>query len=384
VKRIEELFGQYGVERVLGGCDHLIEQTRLSSRNMLERLVPEGRWHGEDSVDDDGFARRPFKVRLTLTRDCERITFDLTGTDDQARGPINFILRPGILTTVLLGRILQAFDEPLILNDGIAAAADEVMLRPGSLLSPKFPAGVALRALSRNSVNNAILKALSSADPRRIPAPSANYGIVTFRAQDASNGRIIYCFEGFGIGMGARPCADGIDSVYLIGQKNNPVDWLEAEYPLRVLRYAIAPDSGGPGKTRGGVGIVREIKVLRDEVILCTMMINAREPAEGVACGGAGRLGRIVLNPETPHERDLPTLADNILLNRGDVIRIVSAGGSGWGNPFERDPKLVAWDVRKGYVTREAAQQDYGVSLDPDTLMVDTEATEQTRTILRQ
>jgi N-methylhydantoinase B len=379
VKRIEELFDQYGVERVLTGCGHLIEQSRSSSRDVLERLLPEGQWHGEDSVDDDGFAGHPFKVGLTLTRKDDRITFDLSDTDDQARGPINFILHPGILTTVLLGRILQAYDEPLILNDGVMAAADEVKLRPGSLLSPKFPAGVALRALSRNSVTNAILKALSAADPREIPAPSANYGIVTFRAQDTATGRLIYCFEGLGIGMGARPWADGIDSVYLIGQKNNPVEWLEAEYPLRVQRYAIAPDSGGPGKMRGGVGIVREISILRDNVILCTMMINAREPAAGAAGGRAGGLGRIVLNPGTTEERNLPTLADNIVLNRGDVMRIVTAGGGGWGDPFERDPELVAWDVRKGYVSADAAREDYGVCLDPESMAVDREGTAQTR-----
>jgi N-methylhydantoinase B len=383
VKRIEELFGQYGVERVLAGCQHLIEQSRISSRDMLKRLLPEGQWHGEDSVDDDGFAGHPFKVDLALTHQDGRITFDLTDTADQARGPINFILHPGILTTVLLGRILQAYDESLILNEGVMAAADEVKLRSGSMLSPKFPAGVALRALSRNSVTNAILKALSAADPREIPAPSANYGIVTFRAQDNASGRLIYCFEGFGIGMGARPWADGIDSVYLIGQKNNPVEWLEAEYPLRVERYAIAPDSGGPGKMRGGVGIVRDIRALRDGVTLCTMMINAREAAEGSADGGAGGLGRIILNPGTPGERDLPTLADNIALNRGDLIRVVSAGGGGWGDPFEREAERVAWDVRKGYVSAQSARKDYGVCLDDD-LVVDREATAKARKSARQ
>ncbi|HKS62726.1 MAG TPA: hydantoinase B/oxoprolinase family protein [Xanthobacteraceae bacterium] len=383
VKRIEDLFKLYGVDRVLAGCQHLLDVSGASSRAVLTRLLPEGQWHGADSVDDDGFAGHPFKVDLMLTHQQGRISFDLTGTDDQARGPINFILHPGILTTVLLGRILQAYDDSMILNDGVMAAADEVKLRPGSLLSPKFPAGVALRALSRNSVANAILKALSDADPREIPAASANYGIVTFRAQDAAKGRLIYCFEGFGIGMGARPWADGIDSVYLIGQKNNPVEWLEAEYPLRVERYAIAPDSGGPGQMRGGVGIVRDIRALRDNVVLCTMMINAREAADGTAGGRAGGLGRIILNPGTPDERDLPTLADNIVLNRGDLIRIVSAGGGGWGDPFEREAERVAWDVRKGYVSAQSARRDYGVCLGED-LSVEVEATAQARKHSRQ
>lgn len=379
VVRIEELFGQYGVARVLAGCSYLIEQSRASGRQMLERLLPEGEWYGEDSVDDDGFGGGPFKVALKLGRANGRITFDLTDTDDQARGPINFILHPGILTTVLLGRILQAFDESLVLNEGISAVADEIRLRPGSLLAPKFPGGVALRALSRNSVTNAILKALSAADPRDVPAASANYGIITFRGQDVSSGRFMYCFDGLGIGMGARPWADGIDSVYLIGQKNNPVEWLETEYPLRVLRYAIAPDTGGPGKMRGGVGIVRDVCVLQDGVTLCTMMINAEQAAPGAACGHAGRLGHILLNPDTPQERRLPTLADNIELKRDDVVRVVTAGGGGWGDPFERDADLVAWDVRKGYVSIDAARVDYGVVLDTERLHSIPEATDSVR-----
>jgi len=383
VQRIEELFAQYGVHRVLAGCSHLIEQSRASSRMLLERLLPEGDWRGEDCLDDDGFGGGPFRIALRLTRSNDRITFDLSDTDDQARGPINFILHPGILTTVLLGRILQSYDESLILNEGINAAADEVRLRPGSLLLPKFPRGVALRALTRNSVTNSILKALSAANPREVPAASSNYAIVTLRAQDAASDRLIYCFEGFGVGMGARPWADGIDSVYLIGQKNNPVEWLETEYPLRVLRYAIAPDSGGPGKMRGGVGVVREICVLRDNFILCTMMINSRGPTSGAAGGRSAGLGYVLLNPDTPGERRLPTLADNISLQKNDVLRVVTAGGGGWGDPFERDPELVALDVRKGYVSAEAARTEYGVVLDARTFRVDPAATERTRRATR-
>jgi N-methylhydantoinase B len=379
VQRIQELFDQYGVERVMAGCSHLIEQSRASSRALLERLLPEGEWRGEDKVDDDGFGGGPFRVALDLARREDSISFDLRGSDDQARGPINFILHPGILTTVLLGRILQAYDESLILNEGVNAVADEVLLRPGSILSPKFPSGVALRALARNSVTNAILKALSAADPRDIPAPSANYGIITFRAQDAATGQLIYCFDGLGIGMGARPWADGIDSVYLIGQKNNPAEWMETEYPLRVLRYSIAPDSGGPGARRGGVGIVRDVCVLRDDVTLCTMMINATEPAEGAAGGRSGRPGHILLNPGSPGERRLPTMDDNIELNRGDVVRVVTAGGGGWGDPFAREVASVAWDVRKGYVSIGAAREDYGVAIDAETLEPDVAATEKLR-----
>lgn len=382
VQRIQELFDQYGVDRVIAAFAHLIEQSATSARAVLDKLLPEGRWQGSDKVDDDGFDGGPFEVALDIIKRNGRTVFDLRKTSGQARGPINFILHPGILTTVLLGRILQAYDATLVLNDGVTRTADEIHLKPGSLLSPRFPAGVALRALSRNSVTNSILKALSAADPDQTPAPSANYGVLTFRARDPSSERLVYCFDGLGVGMGARPWDDGIDSVYLIGQKNNPAEWMETEYPLRVLRYSIAPDSGGPGETRGGVGIVRDISVCRDGVILCVMMINAVVPVDGVAGGCAGRPGYVLLNPGTAEERRLPTMADNIELKRGDVVRAVTAGGGGWGDPLDRDPSRVARDVAKGYVSIEAAREEYGVAVVADG-SVDLDATEALRSAKR-
>lgn len=382
VRRVDELFDQYGVERVLAGCAHILAQSASSGRQLFEQLLPEGVWHGDDQVDDDGFGGGPFRVGLRLERQGDRITFDFTETDDQARGPINFILHPGILTSVILGRLLQAQDEALVLNDGLAAVANEIKLRPGSILQPRFPGGVALRALSRILVTNSIIKALGTAVPDKMAAASCNYGILTLRAMDAASGRFIYCFDGIGVGQGARPTVDGLDAIYFIGQKNNPIEWLEAEYAFRVEEYGITPDSGGAGKKRGGVGIVRQIRMLRDQVILCTMMVNASEPAFGMAGGQAGKLGRIILNPGTRDERRLPTLADNIMLNSGDVIRVESAGGGGWGDPMERDAAEVAWDVRKGYVTVEGARRDYGVVLNPETFAIDEEATRALRASL--
>ena len=370
VRRVHELFDRHGVKRILDGFDHLLDQTRASGRQLLDQLLPDGVFVAEDRVDSDGCGDRPFKVRFTIEKRAGRIVFDLEGTDAQARGPINFILHPGILKVIILGRFLQAHDPSLVLNDGLNAAIDEVRIPAGSVLAPRFPAGVALRALSRILVTNSLLAAFGAAKDGQAPAASCNYGIVTLRAWDRTTDRLVYAFEGFGVGQGARPWGDGIDSVYFIGQKNNPVEWLESEYPFRVERYAIAPDSAGPGKSRGGVGIVRDLRILCESATLCTMMVNAAQPAFGVQGGRPGRLGRILLNPGTATERLLPPLADNIALEAGDVLRIVSAGGGGWGDPLDREPDRVAWDVRKGYVSAAAAAEDYGVILDPVTSAV--------------
>ena len=379
VRRVQELIAHYGVERVLAGCERVMEQSREWGRRILDQLLPDGTYVGQDLVDGDGFGEQPYKVQLKIEKSGGTVRFDFTGTDPQAKGPINFLLHPGILKTVLLGRILQSYEPALVLNDGLDGIIDDIEIPSGSLLWPKFPAGVALRAMSRILVTNSILEAMGSAEAAAVPAASCNYGIVTLRTYESDAERYVYSFEGFGVGQGARPSADGIDSVYFIGQKNNPVEWLEAEYPFRVEQYAIARDTGGPGLFRGGVGIIRDLRVLSDQATLCTMMVNARQPARGVGGGLDGRLGQILLNPGTPAQRRLATLADNIELQRGDVVRIMSAGGGGWGAPFERRPESVAWDVRKGYVSLDAAERDYGVVLDRETLEADPEATAHRR-----
>lgn len=360
-KRVEELFGRYGADSVMRACEFIIEQSAETGRRRLEDLLPPGRFSGQDTLDGDGLDERPYSVRVEVRRDSSGIVFDFGGTDAQARGSINFILHPGILKSVLLGRFLAAYEPDLVLNDGLAAIIDRVDVPPGSLLNPQFPASVALRALSRNLVMNAVLNALGQVPGAQVPAASCNYGIVTLRARDSRTGAFMYCFEGFGVGMGARPWADGIDSVYLIGQKNNPAEWLESEYPLRVEQYGVACDSAGPGKYRGGVGIVRDIRLLEAETTLGTMMVNARQPSFGANGGMAGSLGRIILNPGCADERELPPLADGIKLKRGDLIRIISAGGGGWGDPRERSKEAVLKDVARGYVSPAKAAEDYGV-----------------------
>ncbi|MDP6708439.1 MAG: hydantoinase B/oxoprolinase family protein [Alphaproteobacteria bacterium] len=149
VRRVEELFDRYGVERVLAGCERALRQSGDWGRRILDQLLPDGSYVGEDLVDGDGFTDAPFKVQLRIEKQGGKVRFDFSGTDAQAKGPINFLQHPGILKTVLLGRILQAYEPRLTLNDGVDGIVDEVEIPDGSLLWPKFPAGVALRALSR-------------------------------------------------------------------------------------------------------------------------------------------------------------------------------------------------------------------------------------------
>jgi N-methylhydantoinase B len=193
-----------------------------------------------------------------------------------------------------------------------------------------------------------------------------------------------WCIEGLGVGLGARPFADGVDVIYYIAQENYPIEYVERDFPLRIERYSVRPDSGGPGFHRGGAGVVRDVRVLSERAELATRMENTLVAPYGVAGGRAGRRGRIVLNPDTPHARELPALGDGIMLTRGDLLRFETCGGGGWGDPLTRDPERVRQDVARGVVTPDSALMDYGVMLDGASLDVDKAATDAERERRRQ
>jgi N-methylhydantoinase B len=190
---------------------------------------------------------------------------------------------------------------------------------------------------------------------------------------------LILCIEGLGVGLGAKPYADGIDVIYYIAQENYPVEYVEKEFPLRIEQYAIRPDSGGPGLYRGGCGVIRDVRVLCDTAELGNRMENSKFPPYGVAGGRAGRPGSIVLNPGTPDEREVQPTSDGITLQGGDLLRLMTCGGGGWGDPYSRDPMLVQQDVARGFVSLQGALDDYGVVLRHSTLEIDKAATEARR-----
>jgi N-methylhydantoinase B len=185
------------------------------------------------------------------------------------------------------------------------------------------------------------------------------------------------------VGYGARPFADGLDAIYYVAQKNYPAEFLEMVFPMRLRQYALHRDSGGPGLWRGGCGVVREVELLAEEAVVALRQDNVLFPSAGVNGGHAGRPGRAVVNPGDPHERPLAPMSDGNVLRRGDVLRLYTSGGGGWGNPLDRPAERVRRDVLGGFVSAESARDDYGVVVDPETGVVDGRATRQLRATMR-
>ena len=185
--------------------------------------------------------------------------------------------------------------------------------------------------------------------------------------------------DGVGVGFGARPYADGHDAVYFVAQENNPAEYLDQLFPARLLCYAINCDSGGPGRWRGGCGVIREIEWLGEDAILANRLDGTTNPPWGVAGGQCGRSGRLILNPGRPGERLIPPLGDGTPLTRGDIIRIETTGGGGWGHPFDREAERVQEDVLGGIVSLERARSDYGVALEEGGRVIDVAETAKLR-----
>ena len=256
-------------------------------------------------------------------------------------------------------------DPAQVCNAGGPQALDEVRLREGSLLWPKFPAPLGMRGLTLMRFLAAV-NGLINVAGGKAPAAHSAYVISflrgTFR-NDKGELEPFLMSDGIGVGWGARPTADGTDAVYFVAQENYPVEFLETGYPVRLRRYGILVDSCGAGRYRGGCGIVREYDILAEEAMLAVRIDSVKNPPWGIDGGMAGGSGRVVVNPGTNHERALAPLSDGNVLRHGDVLRIETGGGGGHGHPFDRPPEHVAEDVAGGFVTAEAAQRLYGVAL---------------------
>ena len=300
---------------------------------------------------------------------------DFSESSDQAKGPVNFIMHESV-PKFMCGLYLTSDDPTIMLNAGYARAMGEVKTRKGSLVDPVFPAPLGMRAHTRIRVQNALFGALAQATGGEAPAASAVYVIYYLRSYDHARDDMDLCIEGLAVGFGARPFADGIDAVYSVAQKNYPVEFAEMEFGMRVEAFRIHRDSGGPGRYRGGCGIIRDIRITGDEGLLGLRLENVKFPAWGVKGGrGAPPCAKVVVNPDSPDARNLKPLSDQNRLKRGDLIRVMTAGGGGWGDPLERPAENVLEDVQDGFVSRESAFRDYGVVLDENDQNVNEEET---------
>lgn len=376
VGRVAEVVARHSADVVSNALAQLLDRTRTLVRTKLAENFDYGTYRFADQIDTDGHGNGPFSLRFAITREKgadgeDRFIFDATESDDEAPGPVNFLMNKGV-PGMALGLFYLGGDPSQVCNAGGPMALDEVRLREGSIVQPKFPAPLGMRGLTMMRML-AVLNGMVNRGNGGAPAAHSAYVVTIMRGtygKDTGESKPFLLADGIGVGYGARDFADGIDAVYFVAQENYPVEFLESSYPVRLLKYGVVPDSGGPGRWRGGTGIVREYHILADEMRFALRIDGVTNPPWGYAGGKSAGVGGAWINPGTPEERVIPPLSDGTYLKKGDVLRIHTGGGGGMGHPYDRPAESVLEDVLGGFVTPDAARREYGVVISDDTLDV--------------
>ena len=293
--------------------------------------LPDGSWTFEDVLDSTGAApsqQTPATIRLTLTVDGEMARFDFTGTDPQRAGNVNAV---EAVTRSAVAFALRSVVDATIPANGGALRPVEVVAPPGTVVAASFPAAVGAGNVEVSQrVADVCLGALAQAAPDKVPAAS----------QGTMNNLLIggtgwVYYETVGGGQGARPDRDGMSGVHtsMTNTKNTPIEALERAFPMRVLRYRLRRGSGGAGWAMGGEGIERDLLMLEDVTVSLITERRVSQPW-GLAGGEPGAVGENWLFPGGDESR-AERLSDKctIQLKAGDVLRMLTPGGGGWGTP---------------------------------------------------
>ena len=362
-KGLIDLIGRYSAERFRSCADALLDQAERLARNAI-RAMPDGRYAFEDWIDDDGIDPGAIPIRVTITVAGDQLTADFTGTAPQVRGAINSPLPFTKSAVYACVRHLIGGDPPN--NEGYFRPI-EVIAPPATIVNPVMPAPVAARGLTGFRVANALFGALAKIAPDRVFAceMGGDTGI-SFGGYDAERRPFVFLEFLFG-SWGGRPTRDGIDAAAsaVVNFSNNPIEIVESEYPLMIERYGYVPDSGGAGKFRGGLALVRQYRFLAEEGVLQLRTDRRAHVPYGLQ-GGRGGTPSVNLLWRDGEMRELPAKC-RLTIRHGDVFRLVLGGAGGWGDPAERDPAREAHDVAEGKLTAEHASCEYGVSVDAAT-----------------
>ncbi len=395
-QRLTELFDRYGRLRIEACFDAICENTTYTFRTELLAKIPDGQYMWEDYAEHDGVdPPRLHRQRITLTMNSAAevpLMIDFTGTSPQAKGPINHVgdAADGNFLKKWLAPVLRNLaDSPermaeLDVNEGVVPLIDMRFPPPGTLLTPVFPAPTNARTFVILRLLGVLAGVLAKATDGRMPADQETIRYTGIYGTD-DHGEPYLMREVLGGGSGGRWYADGEDTIHVVPDSRNlPTEFTESRFPFIVERLGLAVDSGGPGKHRGGLGYDKQIRMLRDASFM-SIADRSILSCWGVNGGRAGQPFNVTIDPGGPNERHMEGLVDDEPVRAGEVIRIRTTGGGGWGDPLERDPEAVRRDVRDGKVSAASAAEDYGVVLAGETrdLSVDPTATEQLRSQLR-
>lgn len=347
IERVRDLCARHGTDRVESAMTGMLDYAERRMRAALE-AVPDGTYHGEDFLDDDGQGSGPLRIAATVTVKGSDITVDFDGSSPQVKTNINspFASTVGAALSVIKSALTSA-DLPF--NTGCARAVT-ITAPHGSILNPIYPAPVRARLLPTYRVFNAVMKALAQAVPDRVIASGYDTTYACCLSHLGPKGYNIY-LEIFGGGYGAGPANDGCNAVDspLSNCGNIPIEAQDMAYPFfRVRDYSLVAGSGGEGRHRGGLGFQRIYEITADNVTFAAYGDRFDIAPEGLFGGAPG--GKAEVWIERAGEKvELPSKTSMPLL-RGDLLVVRTGGGAGYGPAGDRDARNTARDLTDGYI----------------------------------
>jgi N-methylhydantoinase B len=366
-ERVREVIEKHGAETFVASQTELKSYAARRADTVLRKLK-NGTYVFWDYLDDLPLSPLPVRFRIEMTVNDGHVHLDFTGTDPQTQAAFNIAsndrLNPYLSAELL--NFIGSHDPDIPINAGILANVTATLPR-GTIVNPIFPASVGSRGASVIRVADLLLGALYQAAPDMAPAACTGNGCpLTFieRSADGMSQKVMVVQFATG-GTGGSLERDGVDGRAdgIMGVSNNPIETVEENGSLRILYYGVRPSSGGAGRWRGGAGLMLTLEATAPRCqVRLRGMDRFRFAPWGVAGGQPGERSRIILNIGREDEQELGK-TEVVELEPGTTFTVMTAGGGGYGNPFERDPGAVLRDVELGMVTVESARDDYGVVL---------------------
>ena len=357
-REYEELFRRYGAETMHFYIDELHDYAEALARSEIAE-IPDGIYEFTDHIDGLGEHPETIVFHVSLTVRGDEVVVDWAGSSPQVKGGVNAPLAFAKAATFAALRSVMSSEVP---NCHGYTRPITVTAPERTIVNAVHPAACGARGISGFRMIDCLFGALAKAVPEKVAADGC--GGATLATFAGYRGSDAFVFNDILMGSwGGTAPHDGQEGVPHMGanQSNVPIETIEIDFPLRIERYGLVADSGGPGKHRGGMAIIREYRALEDDILLSVRSDKRAHPPHGLAGGSPGTPSWNIVNPGE-NQKILPVLftrPDN--LDEGDIFRHVKAGGGGYGNPRERDAEAVLADVVAEKVTPDHAAEAYGV-----------------------
>jgi N-methylhydantoinase B len=371
--RCLELSERFGDEIFASAMGEMLDRNRRAMRELIVRSVPEKKQYFEDYICDDGLNMGPYKMACTMWREGEKCIFDFKGTDPQSSSSINFLLNEEMFKMFAGVYMIMIFDPQILFNDGFYDLM-EVRIPPGTLLKPLKPAALSCRTHALGRVFDILGGLLGQGNPQFMCGAGFSDSPHFMYSGYDKNGDWYQLYQITFGGIPGKPFGDGPDGHSLWPAFTNvPNEFLESYFPLRIEIYDTIADTGGPGKHRGGNALrigyrflePGEISIHDDRWLTYPWGVNGGLP---------GARSRKQLIRVDGSEEILHSKLDHIKVEAGDLLLSDTWGGGGCGDPLERDPALVKFDVDAKLVTLDGAER-YGIVIDANGEIDDTAST---------